>query len=126
MKRIGHELHSTTGVFTIRAPLAGPPKILDMCMAPGAYLSVAMELNPRADACAFTLSPEIGGHKSFLPRGWKTDVEFMDITMLAADMGVRAVPPEHPDADNFLPRRFQPHDVFDLVICDGHVVTRTY
>lgn len=122
MKRIGSELHSATGIFNINAPLGGRPKILDMCMAPGAFLSLAIEHNPQADGHAFTLPLKMGGHKVLLPRNSRVDVKFMDITMLAADVGVESIPPEHPDVKNFLPRHFQPHDIFDLVICDGQVL----
>ncbi|KAI3326524.1 hypothetical protein HD806DRAFT_551575 [Xylariaceae sp. AK1471] len=54
--------------------------------------------------------------------GPKTAIDFLDINMLAADMGVEVVPPEHPDTHNFLPRLLHPEDVFDLVLCDGQVL----
>lgn len=122
MKRIGRELHTATGVFDIKTPLGEQPKVLDMCVAPGAFVLLATEYHPRLEARAFTLPPDIGGHKVLLSRNSKIEVELLDITMLAEDMGVESIPPGHPDFNNFLPRRFQPHDVFDLIICDGQVL----
>lgn len=42
--------------------------------------------------------------------------------MLAADMGVMEIPPEHQDTTNFLPRQFAPEDQFNLVFCNGQVL----
>ncbi|KAI1109287.1 hypothetical protein F5Y14DRAFT_433151 [Nemania sp. NC0429] len=122
MVRVGREIHSNTAVFDIKAPPNGPPRILDMCAAPGAFLLVAKENNPRAHVDAFSLPSDMGGHKVLLRSKLKIDVKFLDVTMLAADVGVESIPPDHPDFENFLPRHFQPHDVFDLVICDGQVL----
>jgi hypothetical protein len=52
----------------------------------------------------------------------KNKVDFLDVNMLAPDMGVESVPPEHPEALDFLPRQLQSQKVFDLVICDGQVL----
>jgi hypothetical protein len=49
-------------------------------------------------------------------------LEFLDITMLAADMGAVVIPADHPDANNMLPRRFDPFQLFNLVLCDGQVL----
>jgi 23S rRNA U2552 (ribose-2'-O)-methylase RlmE/FtsJ len=81
-----------------------------------------MEHNPRALAQGFTLPLESGGHKVLLPPNSKTTIDLLDINMLAADMGVDFIPPEHPDAHNFLPRHLQSEDIFDLVLCDGNVL----
>lgn len=143
MKDIGEELHRATGAFA-RAPGPGPGPgfgsgpgpgpghhrrpgapacdILDMCMAPGGFLAVALRHNPGARALAMSLPVDNGGHKVLLPRCKGVEKRFLDITMLAADMGVDDIPPYHPDAAAFLPRQLPPHRLFDLVLCDGHVL----
>ncbi|KAI0410091.1 hypothetical protein F4802DRAFT_13638 [Xylaria palmicola] len=121
MKRVGGEVHGVTGVFNIRTS-DRPKRILDMCMAPGAFLHLAMEHNPGARARAFSLPVEKGGHKPFIPSLSVVDTDFIDITMLAADMGVDAIPPMHPDAGEFIPKKLHPEDAFDLVVCDGNVL----
>ncbi|KAI0976560.1 hypothetical protein F4678DRAFT_468763 [Xylaria arbuscula] len=93
MKRVGREIHNATRIFDVRTSNHEPPKILDMCMAPGAFLYLAMEHSPGSRARAFT-----------------------------ADMGVDYIPPSHPEAHEFLPKKFSPEDVFDLAICDGQVL----
>ena len=42
--------------------------------------------------------------------------------MLAAEMGVTAILPEHPEASAFLPDRPFLGEAFDLVFCDGQVL----
>ncbi|RYP26611.1 hypothetical protein DL767_007958 [Monosporascus sp. MG133] len=138
MKRIGQEMHRQTRAFRIvrttkstykfgRAAL--PSRILDMCAAPGGFLQTALEQNPEARAVAFSLPVSEGGHKLLLQPENNPNVtlKFMDITMLAADMGMPSIPTDHPDAGNFvLLRQFDSSDkqeaLFDLVFCDGHVL----
>jgi hypothetical protein len=91
-------------------------------MAPGGFLATALRLNPRACALGFSLPPSEGGHKVLLPEDPNIEVRFLDITMLAADMGVSDIPPENPEAKSFFPRPFNPGQVFDLVLCDGQVL----
>ncbi|RYP61489.1 hypothetical protein DL769_007671 [Monosporascus sp. CRB-8-3] len=138
MKKIGQEMHRHTRAFRIvrttkpiykfdRAAL--PPRILDMCAAPGGFLETALEQNPEAQAVAFSLPISEGGHKMLLQPENNPNVtlNFMDVTMLAADMGVPNIPADHPDAANFvLSRQFDSSDkqdaLFDLVLCDGQVL----
>ncbi|KAK7404172.1 hypothetical protein QQX98_010046 [Neonectria punicea] len=101
---------------------SGPPSILDMCMAPGGFLATALSLNPGSRALAFSLPASMGGHHVFLPRNPKVEKKFLDITMLATDMGVQDMPMGHPDAPNFLPQHLKPGQHFDLIICDGQVL----
>ncbi|KAJ5959466.1 uncharacterized protein N7479_006616 [Penicillium vulpinum] len=122
MKDIAEELHQIGNAFAIRRTQKGPPKILDMCMAPGGFLEIAMRKNPGSQAVAFSLPVACGGHKSRLPRTRNVDQRFLDITMLASDMGAHEIPTDHPDAKNFLPQQFRPNQLFDLVICDGQVL----
>jgi len=57
-----------------------------------------------------------------LPRDPNVTLKFLDVTMLAADMGVIDIPAEHPEAKNLLPQQFNPGQLFDLVLCDGQVL----
>ena len=70
----------------------------------------------------FSLPIREGGHRLLLPRTLASTVRFLDLTMLAADMGMEELPQDHPDVHNFLPRELQSEMVFDLVICDGQVL----
>ncbi|KAI1314283.1 hypothetical protein F5Y03DRAFT_381065 [Xylaria venustula] len=122
MKDVGREIHDATRIFDVRTLDNGPAKILDMCMAPGAFTYLAMEKNPGAQARAFSLPPDKGGHEVLIPPNPDLTIEFVDITMLAADMGVNRIPLSHPEAHEFLPKKLYPQDVFDLAICDGQVL----
>ncbi|KAH8754539.1 hypothetical protein F5883DRAFT_184162 [Diaporthe sp. PMI_573] len=131
MRNIAEEMQKATGAFSTfgaekAAEKGRQTRILDCCMAPGAYLQAALEHNPGAHALAFTLPPEKGGHVPLLDcdgsRG--LDLRLLDLTMLAADMGVTAeqIPKDHPEAADFLPRQVEDGQDFDLVICDGQVL----
>ncbi|KAK0932462.1 hypothetical protein LTR29_015975 [Friedmanniomyces endolithicus] len=122
MKNISHDMHKATGVFDILTTSTDNPKILDFCVAPGGYLETSMWHDPRAQATAFSLGTDQGGHEILMPPNPRIAVKFMDITMLAADMGVDTIPAGHPDFANFLPRELAPNQFFDLVICDGQVL----
>ncbi|KAK2752087.1 hypothetical protein FQN55_007975 [Onygenales sp. PD_40] len=122
MKEIGEILHLFTDAFRISRDSSERPVILDMCMAPGGFLAKALSLNHGAHAVAFSLPSSKGGHKVLLESP-DVGVKFLDITMLAADMGVTDIPAEHPDAEDFLRRRqFNPGQSFDLILCDGQVL----
>ncbi|SMQ49171.1 unnamed protein product [Zymoseptoria tritici ST99CH_3D7] len=123
----GNELQVVTGGFNITRTSPPPERILDLCMAPGAFLQVALTFNPSATAKAFTLPVESGGHatriKSHTRFGGRVDLTYQDITLMAADMGVTTIPTSHPDAASLLTVRQIPADeLFDLVICDGQVL----
>ncbi|KAF2158765.1 hypothetical protein M409DRAFT_38102, partial [Zasmidium cellare ATCC 36951] len=62
-----------------------------------------------------------GGHEVLLQSLSRVTLKSLDITMLAADMGIQEIPTAHPDACRFLPQQLgqQKHD---LVICDGQVL----
>ncbi|TQN70160.1 Cap-specific mRNA (nucleoside-2'-O-)-methyltransferase [Colletotrichum shisoi] len=122
MQRIGQELHQAVGAFAIQNKSLSQPIVLDMCMAPGGFLATALRLNPNARAVGFSLPVESGGHKILMPESRRVELRFLDITMLAADMGVTEVPVDHPDHGKFLPQQLKPDDLFDLVICDGQVL----
>lgn len=121
MTQIGREMQQSTGVFTL--PVTGPeqPTVLDLCMAPGGYTKTALDVNPQAHVTAFSLPFSDGGYRVLLQKHPNRTTKFLDITMLAADMGVTDIPASHPDSDKFLPRQLGPAQLFDLVICDGNV-----
>lgn len=122
MKKLGRELHKNTGAFNIDRSPRSRPQILDMCMAPGGYLSEALHMNPGSGALAFTLPVSDGGHEILLPKNKNVETRFLDVTMLAADMGVPQIPKEHEDVDRFLPAQFDAEREFDIVLCDGQVL----
>ncbi|KAK7917725.1 hypothetical protein PG985_011333 [Apiospora marii] len=121
MGRIAEELHRVTGAFAM------PPRpcgVLDLCAAPGGFLNTAMRLNPGCRAVGFSLDPAEGGYSNLLSPFRRRCMKFLDVTMLAADMGVADddIPADHPDAAKFLPRQLAEADAFDLVLCDGHIL----
>lgn len=122
MQRIGKELQECTNAFTIQPSSTSHVTILDMCMAPGGFLATALSHSPGSRALTFSLPSGNGGHKVLLPRNPRVETRFLDITMLAADMGMADIPVSHPDAGNFLPRQVETQQLFDLVICDGQVL----
>jgi 23S rRNA U2552 (ribose-2'-O)-methylase RlmE/FtsJ len=122
MQDVGKELHASTGVFNISRPHTEQPAILDMCMAPGGILSVAMQRIPNASVTAYSLPVIAGGHEVLLPKEKKVNVKMLDVTMLAADLGMNEIPEDHPDKNNFLPKQFDDARAFDIVLCDGQVL----
>lgn len=125
MQRIGNEMQRATGAFTILDTGFWQPNVLDMCMAPGGFVATALDVNPGVHVTAFSLPLADGGHKVLLPLPQpNVTLKSLDVTMLAADMGVADIPADHPEAGNFL-RDTQfaaPTQMFDLVICDGQVL----
>ncbi|KUL81534.1 hypothetical protein ZTR_10664 [Talaromyces verruculosus] len=122
MKTIACDMHQVTGVFHIKNRSQDGSSVLDMCMAPGGFLAIALSCNPQAQALAFSLPKINGGHSVLLPKRPNVTLKFLDVTMLAEDMGLPSIPHEHPDARNFLPSQFDPRQSFDLIICDGQVL----
>jgi SAM-dependent methyltransferase len=101
-----------------------------MGMAPGGFTSALLRRRPRATVRGVTLPPEIGGLEVMLPN-WRSDerlqIEFLDVTMLADEMGTPAasVPGTHADSGNFSSHRPFSGEEFDLVIC-GAAVQRAH
>ncbi|PYH75379.1 hypothetical protein BO82DRAFT_360071 [Aspergillus uvarum CBS 121591] len=122
MKNIGHDMHQMTDVFCINGLNPDKQAILDMCVAPGGFLATALRINPQARAIGFSLPKSEGGHNVLLPKHHNVSLKFLDITLLATDMGRLDIPNGHPDAGKFLPRQFSSEQRFDLVICDGQVL----
>ena len=122
MKDIGLEMDQSTSAFSLARFGYTSPSVLDMCMAPGAFLAIVLDLNPTTQALAFSLPPEKGGLKVLLPSNPNVEIHFLDITMLATEMGVVDFPAEHSDCKDFLAKRFAHEQSFDLVFCDGQVL----
>jgi len=84
------------------------PAVLDICMAPGGFTKAVLQRNPRVRARGLSLPAAAGGHEVLLSR-WERDARlalcFLDITMLAAEMGVTAAPAGHPAAGSLLSDR---------------------
>ncbi|KAF7527071.1 hypothetical protein PCG10_003272 [Penicillium crustosum] len=122
MSTIGREIDKATNAFKIQPVDSTPPAILDICMAPGAFLEIALKKNPGSHALAFSLPVSCGGYRSRLSSSLNVKRVFLDVTMLAADMDVDQIPEGHEDSENFLPRQLEEGRLFDLVICDGQVL----
>ncbi|CAI7593588.1 unnamed protein product [Penicillium glandicola] len=122
MKAVGREIDNATNAFKVQQVDSTPPAILDMCMAPGAFLEIALKKNPGSHALAFSLPVSCGGYRSRLASGLNAEQVFLDVPMLAADMDMDQIPEGHEDAENFLPRQLEEGRLFDLIICDGQVL----
>ncbi|KAK8102296.1 hypothetical protein PG984_015442 [Apiospora sp. TS-2023a] len=70
------------------------------------------------------LDPAEGGYSNLLSPFRRRCMKFLDVTMLAEDMGIALtdIPADHPDAAKFLPRQLGEKDLFNLVLCDGHIL----
>jgi 23S rRNA U2552 (ribose-2'-O)-methylase RlmE/FtsJ len=125
MCQIGGEMHRATSALTPATSQNGRPIILDLCMAPGGFAASVLEANSNALVCGISLPISQGGHDMLLPM-WQSDtrvqVQFLDITMLAAEMDFTDIPADHPDAANFLLDRPFYGERFDLIFCDGQVL----
>lgn len=129
MRNIAKEMNVATRFTDIRTlrrnePHVPPLKVLDLCMAPGSFTEEVRQFLPLADMNGISLPLSLGGHKLLLERGPLLKVEFLDITMLAAEMGFTLddVPSDHPDQNLFLFKRPFFGETFDLILCDGNVL----
>lgn len=99
---------------------------LDICMAPGGFTSTVLKGNRVAKVCGLTMPEDEGGH-SVLLENWREDdrvnIEFMDITMLSAEMGFpNLVLQDHPSASKFSNAIPYEGRKFDLIFCDGQAL----
>ncbi|KXH51172.1 hypothetical protein CNYM01_04502 [Colletotrichum nymphaeae SA-01] len=123
MKKVAGEIHAATGAFDISRAGIGKGRILDMCMAPGGFLDVALDMNWKSHAIGFSLPHEDGGHKLLLRPTSYLDQRWVDITMLAADMGKTVIPSDHPEFSKFhTERQLTDENTFNLAFCDGQVL----
>jgi hypothetical protein len=120
---IGEEMDEKTSVITLAAGDIGQsPRVLDIGMAPGRFAQTVLRKHRDARIRGITLPSEMGGLKIMLPR-WKDDlrirIEFVDITVLANEMGrpATSIPTQHPDIAKFSPKRPFQDETFDLVFC---------
>lgn len=125
MCEIATDFDNLTGVISRLREVGNNPKALDLCMAPGGFAGAVLRAIRNAIVCGITLPVEDGGHPMTMPL-WETNQRlqtlWLDITMLAAEMGADKIPPEHPEASKFSTLRPFGGQAFDLVFCDGNVL----
>lgn len=122
MHKIGRDMDKATRAFDLSG--IKNPALLDMCMAPGAFVAQVLDKYPNTQVKAMSLPLKDGGHRVRLGHR-NVAVEFRDITMLAADMGMQVddVPASGPDPGNLqFTKVFSDSEKFDLVLCDGSVL----
>lgn len=123
MQDIGNEMDDATGFMPFPSASNSCTKVLDLCMAPGGFSNAIRHRHNTAQIAGLSLPVSLGGHPLLLDRSKpKLRVKFAEITMLSSEMGVSAIPPDHPDAANFSQDRPYISERFDLVICDGQVL----
>lgn len=120
MTNVAAKMQEATGVFSLSAHR---PAILGLGFAPGGFIAKALEVNPNAHAQGITL-PHKNKGIPVLVRDIRLEVEYADITLMAGDLGFSgdAIPPDHPDVKNFLPKLIRPRAQFDLVTSEGGVL----
>lgn len=129
--QIGDELDEATSVLTL-AETSGDAalRVMDMGIAPGGFTSAMLKRHPTATVRGITLPPEIGGLEVMLPM-WRLDerihIEFLDVTMLADEMGTpaKSISVTHADSANFSSHRPFLGEELDLIFC-GAAVQRTH
>lgn len=126
-REMDKETRFLTDINTIKKtnPRAPPPKVLDQCMAPGGFSEeVYHTLCPLTEIYGITLPTSHGGYELLVKQRERLKVEFVDITLLAADMGATEtdIPDDHPDKNSFVFRRTFSDKMFDLIISDGQVL----
>ncbi|KAI9675305.1 MAG: hypothetical protein M1817_001208 [Caeruleum heppii] len=130
MKAVGRDLHGVTGAFSPACCRWHGIKVLDLCMAPGGFSTVAHERYPaiwgEVDIEAVTLPVADGGHPVLLDqKRCPVHVVDTDITMLSDEFGLPSddVWVEKPDFIGICPTgRFPIEPTYDLIICDGQTL----
>ncbi|KAH7161244.1 hypothetical protein EDB81DRAFT_755816 [Dactylonectria macrodidyma] len=123
MRYVAQNLHRVTKAFDF-SKIPNQPAILDTCFAPGGFVTFFLKEYPGARVKAMTLPIEQGGHRVLLSHD-NLDIEYLDVTMLAGDMGVTEddVPDSYPDKDALIfHKTLSAEDKFDLALCDGQVL----
>lgn len=120
MCAVATKMEEATGVFTLSSPR---PTMLAFGFAPGGFVAKALRLNPKLQAVGITLSDKLCGIP-ILVKDKRLTFRPADITLMAADLGLQPaeIPPDHPDASNFLPKQIRPRAAFDLVTAEGGVL----
>lgn len=121
MRTVADKMQAATGIFTLPDRR---PTMLAFGFAPGGFVEKALALNPAAEVTGLTLGDKVCGIP-ILVKSKRLTFHPADITLLAADMGLRLpddIPHDHPDAANFLPKMIRPRATFDLVTAEGGVL----
>jgi len=118
MRQIGEEMQAATSAIRIQAER---PLVLDVCAAPGGFVSIALDHNPTAVVYAMTLPKQLGGHPLLISHGNRNpqvNVRFLDITKLGLEYGLRL---EELERDMSAEQPY-PNLQCDLVFCDGQIL----
>lgn len=125
MQEIGDELQHQTSIFSLSGP---QPKILDLCTAPGGFLSCSLKHAPSHTIIrAITISEEDYGFRIDVKKDPRFRVFYADISMLMSEISPdEVIPADHLDKNILTeppgPFLMQLWKNFDLVLCDGHVM----
>ncbi|KAL7267443.1 hypothetical protein RUND412_009975 [Rhizina undulata] len=118
MLEIADEINRASGVFSS----VGNERVLDVCMAPGAFSDYALRQNPGCWIDGITLPVEEGGHEILLQTNErKINISFTNLTLHSSFLPWgKSIPVNFPDRADFnanppLPPLF----LYKLVICDG-------
>lgn len=123
--RILQHMDAETNILSILNEVVGrAPLVLDLGMAPGGFSMAVLWRNNTANIRGISLPSSQGGHEIMLRKDTCKGVriKFLDVTMLAAEMGVADIPPSHPDAAAFSAERPFLNDQFDLAFCGAQVL----
>jgi 23S rRNA U2552 (ribose-2'-O)-methylase RlmE/FtsJ len=119
MISIAKQIDHDTGAFTL---IESNNKALDLCMAPGGIMSYILKRQPRVAADAITLPSSQGGH-DVLFKPSRNDGQLnrphADLTMFASELGVNAIPSNHPEAAELGAEWPFTTFAYDLILCDG-------
>ncbi|CAN8100502.1 unnamed protein product [Discula destructiva] len=120
MRIVADQMETATGIFTLSG---SRQKILALGFAPGGFVEKALKLNQYAEAIGITLSNKLCGIP-ILVKDKRLYFHPADITLMAGDLGMLhdEIPPDHPDAKEFLPKLIRPRATFDLVTAEGGVL----
>lgn len=120
MRSVADKMEIATGIFALPGPR---PTVLALGFAPGGFVQKALKVNPKAQAIGITLGDKFCGIP-VLVKDKRLTFHPADITLMAGDMGKLPdeLPPNHPDAKNFLPKLIRPRATFDLVTAEGGVL----
>ncbi|KAF2135212.1 uncharacterized protein K452DRAFT_363287, partial [Aplosporella prunicola CBS 121167] len=123
MQQIGDEMENATGFLSQLVCEKDPPKVLDLCIAPGGFSAIIRQRLPTAEIGGISLPHSKGGHKLLFGHSDpRIRILFTDITMHSSEMGATSIPPNHPEAAAFIQSRPYLSEAFDLAICDGQVL----
>jgi hypothetical protein len=103
-QNIGKELQASTKAFTVPELRQGHPRFLDIGTAPGGFLYTAMHCNSHASAVAYSLPVEDSGYEVLFPGTPNVEIKYMDVTMLAEDMGAGDISQTTQIVATFFPR----------------------